>query len=126
MDAEVLSDLRQSIALEKYLMFEGRPVNEYTPLSVRFRDMYKESKIFGKGDYMSGNALVAGCANGVPMFSSAADETGALTISHREYVQDISASYQRTRKVAILVAQTRQLIWPAIDPILPLDFAKSR
>ena len=50
-----------------------------------------ESKIFGKGDYMSGNALVAGGANGVPMFSSAADETGALTISHREYVQDISA-----------------------------------
>lgn len=43
MDAEVLSDLRQSIALEKFLMFEGRPANEYTPLSVRFRDMYKEA-----------------------------------------------------------------------------------
>lgn len=46
------------------------------------RGMYKDT---------SANLLVAGGAGTVAGFSSASDETGALTISHSEYVQDIYA-----------------------------------
>ena len=52
-------------------------------------------KMFGRGDYTSGqntNSLITSTMpNGVPQFSSSNDETGALTISHREYVTDILA-----------------------------------
>lgn len=44
------------------------------------RGMYKDT---------SANILVAGGAGSVAGFASASDETGALTISHSEYVQDI-------------------------------------
>ena len=52
-------------------------------------------KMFGRGDYTTGqntNSLITSTMpNGVPQFSSSGDETGALTISHREYVTDILA-----------------------------------
>lgn len=50
----------------------------------RGRGMYT-----GRGKYTAGNLLMAGGAGSVAGFSSASDETGALTISHREYVTDI-------------------------------------
>lgn len=45
----------------------------------------------GRGGYKAtqGNILMAGGSGSVPGFQSASDETGALTISHSEYVCDI-------------------------------------
>lgn len=48
-------------------------------------------KLVGRGEYEMSNELMAGSTSSPPMFSSAGDEAGALTISHREYVGDIFA-----------------------------------
>jgi hypothetical protein len=48
-------------------------------------------KLFGRGEYTMSNELIAGSTSSPPMFSSAGDEAGALTVSHREYVGDIFA-----------------------------------
>lgn len=42
----------------------------------------------GRGAYSS-NSLMAGSSRAPPQFGSVADETGALIVSHREYVSDI-------------------------------------
>lgn len=50
-------------------------------------------KIFkGSGNYVSANSLITnsgGVSADVPTFHTSGDETGALTITHREYVRDI-------------------------------------
>jgi hypothetical protein len=48
-------------------------------------------RLLGRGEYEMSNELIAGSSNSPPMFSSAGDEAGALTVSHREYVGDIFA-----------------------------------
>jgi hypothetical protein len=47
----------------------------------------------GRGEYEKtvSNELMSRSTNSPPMFSSAGDEAGALTVSHREYVGDIFA-----------------------------------
>lgn len=49
--------------------------------------------ITGKGQYTHSNSLVTsgdgGVSMDVPSFKSTSDETGALTITHREYVRDV-------------------------------------
>ena len=49
--------------------------------------------VTGRGAYNKTNNLIKSkMLNGVPQFSSSKDETGALTIRHREYVTDINAT----------------------------------
>ena len=49
--------------------------------------------VTGRGAYNTTNNLIKSkMLNGVPQFSSSKDETGALTIRHREYVTDINAT----------------------------------
>ena len=51
------------------------------------------SMVTGRGAYNKTNNLIKSkMLNGVPQFSSSKDETGALTIRHREYVTDINAT----------------------------------
>jgi hypothetical protein len=57
--------------------------------------VYNGSGFSGMGSYKSihgyaaGNSLIDGMGSGVPTFSSKRDETGALTLTHSEFLQDI-------------------------------------
>lgn len=48
-----------------------------------------DSAYDGRGAYTSSNALMAGSSRAPPQFGSVQDETGALIVSHREYVGDV-------------------------------------
>jgi hypothetical protein len=43
----------------------------------------------GRGSYAVTNSLMSGSSSKPPMFKSISDETGALVVSHREYIADI-------------------------------------
>lgn len=43
----------------------------------------------GRGSYAVSNSLMSGSSSKPPMFKSISDETGALVVSHREYIADI-------------------------------------
>jgi hypothetical protein len=53
--------------------------------------------IGGRGSYtmagtLKGNSLIRGMGNSSPVFSTLADETNALVVSHTEYVRDVHAN----------------------------------
>lgn len=63
--------------------------------------MYGGGMYTGMGQYQGSNNLIAdtGTMGGVPSFLSADDETGALTISHKEYVRDVYANPMLTATI---------------------------
>jgi hypothetical protein len=51
--------------------------------------LYMPGQVTGAGEYTVGNDLIAGLGTGQPTFASAGDETGALLVTHTEYITDI-------------------------------------
>jgi hypothetical protein len=53
--------------------------------------------MYGRGSYSTvGNSLIDGLGTGIPTFASAGDETGALMVTHSEFVSDIYGNPQNT------------------------------
>jgi len=70
---------------EGYIMSGGNPKAGLAAAGVNLATGAGSYKVAGS----KGNHLIDGMGSGVPTFSSASDETGALAVQHTEYVRDI-------------------------------------
>jgi len=73
-------------------------------------------QVFGRGGYETNSLFQSGSGLSVPSFSSSGDETGAITINHREYVADVNGTTDFTVS-AYQLNPSNQSLFPWLSQI---------